>query len=132
MARLRLLSGCAWLRGRCVMVSARRLAPPTPHDYSSFHNGIVLSQLWKNICFSFERPSSCRSRVGSIPSIISNVCCIRCGVRAPACINATLFSVLKMLCALVLQIKSKRHKKSSKTPKSHRKVRDVLEWLCMR
>lgn len=103
------------------------------HDYSSFHNGIVLSQLWKNICFSFERPSSCYSRVGSIPSIISYILrCLHCGARV--CVHpCSTVLLLKMVSVLVLQIKSKRHRKSLKTPKAHRKVSDIfLTGLCMK
>lgn len=96
------------------------------HDYSSFHNGIVLSQLWKNICFSFERPSSCYSRVGSIPSIISYILrCLHCGARVCVHLCNTVL-LLKMVSVLVLQIKSKRHRKSLKTPKAHRKVSDIF------
>lgn len=47
------------------------------------------------------------------------------------CICATLFSVLKMVSLLDLQIRSKKHKKSLKTQKAPRKVRDILTecWM---
>lgn len=87
------------------------------HDDRSFHNGEVLSQLWKNIWFSFGRPSSYYRRVGSIAGIISYILRRLCA------------SVLKMLSVVVLQIKSKRHRNNSKTQKAHRKVRKFYRTL---
>lgn len=87
-----------------------------PGDHGGSCNGTVHSPGYGRMSVFHLRPSSCCSRVGSVPGIMTcAVSCLDCGVRV---------YVLNVVSVLVFQIKSKRHKRSSKTQKAHRKVRE--------
>lgn len=116
----------AWLC-YCVCTQACPL-----HDYSSFHNGIVHSLSYGRISVFHLKDLHPATAVWEASRVSLVTFCTAFAVERESVCICALFSVLKMVSVLVLQIKSKRHRKSLKIQKAHRKVRNILTKLIRR